>query len=594
MSFKNLNSFNKNIFSQFGEDGIIEEIFNRLGKNSDKHCCEFGAWDGEYLSNVYNLILNKNFKGILIESDPEKFKNLLNKNNKNIIPINKLVSFEGKNKLDNILLEQNFEKNFDLLSIDIDGNDYHVFKEINEFKPKIIIIEYNPTIPNDVEFIQKKDLNINQGSSAKAIFNLAKQKNYFLIAATSTNLFFVHENYKELIVDKEYQLEEIRDDSSCRNYIFTGYDGKIFTSKKLHLKWHNLEIKEIKYLPKILQKIPLNFNKIEKFLFYLFKFYKYPITYFKRYSGPQIIYKKLKSIKNNETYSGNLSNYKMQNQDLTKKTNRSIKFSKIYTDIKKSLSKFKKLKEIKGLHKYHIEKNQLDQFLKKIFIYDCGHNLIRIGDNFDGGYLVPDILKKVKYCFSAGVGMNTSFEKNLKKMDIKCFLADGTIDYHPEGFDFIKKNINTYCDEKNITLHNWIDLKISDDLDNNLMLKMDIEGSEISAILNIQDEKLKHTNILVIEFHQFANLGNSFGLDTLNEVFDKILRYFTVCHIHPNNYGNIKNIYGIKMPNYMEFTFVNNNYVKYKKKNLKNYPLELDKKNFPEKKDILLPKELYE
>ena len=269
MSFKNLNSFNKNIFSQFGEDGIIEEIFDRLGKNSDKHCCEFGAWDGEYLSNVYNLILNKNFKGILIESDPEKFKNLLNKNNENIIPINKLVSFEGKNKLDNILLEHNFKKNFDLLSIDIDGNDYHVFEGINEFKPKIIIIEYNPTIPNDVEFIQKKDLNISQGSSAKAIFNLAKQKNYFLIAATSTNLFFVHKDYKELIVDKEYQLEEILDDSPNKNYIFTGYDGRIFTSKKLRLKWHNLQIEEIKYLPKILLKNPLYFNKLEKFFFYI-------------------------------------------------------------------------------------------------------------------------------------------------------------------------------------------------------------------------------------------------------------------------------------------------------------------------------------
>jgi len=79
MTFKNLNSFYKNIFSQFGEDGIIEEILNRLGRNSDKLCCEFGAWDGSHLSNVYNLILNKNFKGILIEADPKKFKNLLKK-----------------------------------------------------------------------------------------------------------------------------------------------------------------------------------------------------------------------------------------------------------------------------------------------------------------------------------------------------------------------------------------------------------------------------------------------------------------------------------------------------------------------------------
>ena len=302
MTFKNLNSFYKNIFSQFGEDGIIEEILNRLGRNSDKLCCEFGAWDGSHLSNVYNLILNKNFKGILIEADPKKFKNLLKKKNENIIPINKLVSFEGKNKLDNILLEQNFKKDFDILSIDVDGNDYHIFEKINVFKPKIIIIEYNSTIPNEVEFIQKKDFNISQGNSAKALFNLAKRKNYSLIAATSTNIFFVHSDYKELIIDKDYQLDEIRDDTLCKNYVFTGYDGKIYTSKKLRLHWHNLSVDQIKYLPKVLQKNPLYFNSLEELLFYFYKFYKSPMKYFKRYGSPLLMYKKIKNIFKKETF----------------------------------------------------------------------------------------------------------------------------------------------------------------------------------------------------------------------------------------------------------------------------------------------------
>mgnify|MGYP000430366181 CR=1 FL=1 len=302
MTFKNLNSFNKNIFSQFGEDGIIEEILNRLGRNSDKFCCEFGASDGEYLSNVYNLILNKNFKGVLIEADPKKFKNLLRNKNKNILPINKLVSFVGKNILDNILLEQNFKKDFDILSIDVDGNDYHIFEKINQFKPKIIIIEYNPTIPNEVEFIQKKDFNISQGSSAKSLFNLAKRKNYSLIAATSTNIFFVHSDYKELIIDKDYQLDEIRDDTLCKNYVFSGYDGTIYTSKKLHLPWHNFSVDQIKYLPKVLQKNPLYFNSLEQLLFYIYKFYNFPMKYFRRYGGFLLIYKKIKSIIKKKTF----------------------------------------------------------------------------------------------------------------------------------------------------------------------------------------------------------------------------------------------------------------------------------------------------
>ena len=68
--------YKKNNFSQNGEDGIIEEIINRLGKNSDKSFCEFGAWDGIYLSNCYNLLLNASFKGLLIEGNKNKFIDL--------------------------------------------------------------------------------------------------------------------------------------------------------------------------------------------------------------------------------------------------------------------------------------------------------------------------------------------------------------------------------------------------------------------------------------------------------------------------------------------------------------------------------------
>ncbi len=67
--------YKKNIFSQYGEDGIIEQIFKRLESVSDKQCCEFGAWDGKFLSNTCNLITNHNYEAILIEADK---KNLMN------------------------------------------------------------------------------------------------------------------------------------------------------------------------------------------------------------------------------------------------------------------------------------------------------------------------------------------------------------------------------------------------------------------------------------------------------------------------------------------------------------------------------------
>ena len=69
----NFELYKKNISSQNGEDGIIEEIFKRIKNISDYHCCEFGAWDGKYLSNTYNLIKNHNYNALLIEGDKKRF-----------------------------------------------------------------------------------------------------------------------------------------------------------------------------------------------------------------------------------------------------------------------------------------------------------------------------------------------------------------------------------------------------------------------------------------------------------------------------------------------------------------------------------------
>ena len=84
--------YKKNIFSQYGEDGIIEEIFKRLGNVSDKRCCEFGAWNGKFLSNTCNLITNHNYEAILIEADKKRFDELnINFPDKKIIKINENV-----------------------------------------------------------------------------------------------------------------------------------------------------------------------------------------------------------------------------------------------------------------------------------------------------------------------------------------------------------------------------------------------------------------------------------------------------------------------------------------------------------------------
>ena len=291
----NLSNFNKNIYSQFREDGIIEEILSKLQDNCNLECCEFGAWDGIHLSNTYNLILNKNYNALLIEPNKKKFKDLCkNIPQERAKKVNIFVEFEGNNSLDSLLEIYKFKKNFDFLSIDVDGNDYHIFNSIKKYQPKIVCIEYNPTIPNDVIFVQEKNEKINHGSSALALINLAKIKNYSPIAATKGNIFFCHNDFKSKVVgEKNYSIDELIDDSEIKNYIFSGMDGTIFTSRDLHLPWHGIIIKKIKLIPNHFNEFPANFNFLKRIAFIFYSYFKNPKNYRNK---PQKYLKKLKDI----------------------------------------------------------------------------------------------------------------------------------------------------------------------------------------------------------------------------------------------------------------------------------------------------------
>ena len=121
-----LNRMRKRHHSQWGEDGLLEYLLSRL-PTRDLHLVEFGAWDGKHLSNGFHLIEKLGYSAVLIEVDPERFKDLEN----NMRPykcvcINEMVGFDGKSNLDSILAKTDIPMDFDLLSVDIDGNDYQV------------------------------------------------------------------------------------------------------------------------------------------------------------------------------------------------------------------------------------------------------------------------------------------------------------------------------------------------------------------------------------------------------------------------------------------------------------------------------------
>ena len=280
MKRESLNNFSKKIYSQFGEDGILLEILNRLkNKNLDKWCVEFGAKDGISYSNTYNLIKHYNYNAVLIEGDKKYFKKLSkNLPQKNIIKINKFVNFSGPNNLDEILGSTVIPENFDILSIDIDGCDFYIFESLIKYKPKIVCIEFNHLIPNSVEFVQKKDFKIKQGSSAKSLIKLAEKKNYKLVGSSFSNLFFIDKEYFNLVTEKEVLLEDLIDDHEIKNFIFSSYDGTLHTTKPVKLGWHKIELKneKIQILPKFLRHFPDDYNFFQKIIFLILREFLYP------------------------------------------------------------------------------------------------------------------------------------------------------------------------------------------------------------------------------------------------------------------------------------------------------------------------------
>lgn len=270
-----LNKYSKKIYSQFGEDGIILEILNRLGsQNLDNWCVEFGARDGMSDSNTFNLIKNHNYNAVLIEGDKNYFKKLCkNLPQKEVIKINKFVNFSGDDNLDRILETTSIPKNFDILSIDIDGCDFYIFQSLANYRPKLVCLEFNHLIPNSVEFVQKKSFKIKQGSSGKSLVKLAHEKRYELVASSLTNLFFIEQTYIDKIIKEKITLDDLIDDNDIKNFIFCGYDGTLHTTKPLRLGWHKLEIKneKIQILPKFLRYFPDDYNLFQKIFFLLIR-----------------------------------------------------------------------------------------------------------------------------------------------------------------------------------------------------------------------------------------------------------------------------------------------------------------------------------
>lgn len=221
----------KTVTSQWGEDGIIAEIFRRMG-TADRHCVEFGAWDGKHLSSTWDLWHNKGWSALLIEGDRQRCEALSRDVAafEQVRTCNAFVSVSGKNSLDSILTRFEVPEGLDLVSIDIDSDDYYVFESVKRFRPRLAIVEFNPTIPPEVEIVQAPGERF--GASALALVKLAARKGYRLVCCTDTNCFLVREEDFPRLGMEEPRLEEVFPRDNLR-YVITSYDGMPFLDRPL-------------------------------------------------------------------------------------------------------------------------------------------------------------------------------------------------------------------------------------------------------------------------------------------------------------------------------------------------------------------------
>lgn len=247
----NINDYEFKVFSQWGEDGIINYLTNEL-KIENKIFIEFGV-ENYRESNTRFLLKNSNWSGLIIDSSEKNIEEI----KKDPIywkhDINAVCEFIDRDNINNIIKKNISKEEIGLLSIDIDGNDYWIWDAINSVKPAIVIIEYNSILGIDKPLVvpYQKDFerakahysNIYYGASLLAINKLAEKKGYVFIGCNNAgnNAFFIKENIQNNLIKKKdikigyrtRKFREARDKNYKKSYLNFNQEKKIISNLKL-------------------------------------------------------------------------------------------------------------------------------------------------------------------------------------------------------------------------------------------------------------------------------------------------------------------------------------------------------------------------
>jgi hypothetical protein len=188
------------VFSQWGDDGIIQYLISKI-PIANKTFIEFGV-ETYHESNTRFLLINNNWTGLVIDGSASNIKSIKNQTIYWQYDLFAKEAFITKDNINNLILDEGFNGDVGILSVDIDGNDYWVLEAINVVNPAIIIVEYNScfglnnySIPYKSDFVRSNEHFSNQywGASISAFHHLLCKKGYTFIGCNSNgnNGYFV-------------------------------------------------------------------------------------------------------------------------------------------------------------------------------------------------------------------------------------------------------------------------------------------------------------------------------------------------------------------------------------------------------------------
>ena len=191
---------------------------------------------------------------------------------------------------------------------------------------------------------------------------------------------------------------------------------------------------------------------------------------------------------------------------------------------------------------------------------------------------MPQDFESVSRIFSPGVAESVEFEKHFLGLGIPCELIDGSIEASPEEhplINFRKLWLSGETREDSICLDDWVTQRAHPNED--LMLQMDIEGSEYEVLLAASQEVLDRFRIIVLELHDLRSVFSRSGLVLFRLAINKLKTNHTIVHAHPNNCNPPLMIGGLVWPDVMEITLVRKDRIKefYGDASLP-HPLDLD------------------